>query len=133
MRKFFTLLTVFVALSCLTSCNLDKVATYTFSYQVSGSITDEDDRETLSNYLKETYLNENMVFSFTGKSSEVMEKALARMEKDISEADDDYIYSFLKYEEDFVELDGVLSGDKSNNLIGWRIWSYDQINPSLIE
>ena len=133
MRKFFTLFTVLAALFCLTSCNLDKVGTYTFFYRVEGSITDELDQEALIEYFESTFLTESMVYTYTCKSSEAMEKALNQMAIDIQIADDDFIYSCLNYEEDVVDLIGWISGDKVSNWVGTRTWSYDQKDPSLIE
>ena len=125
MRKFFTLLTLIIALFCLTSCNMDKIGTFIFSYESEGYITDDADRETLTQYIQDTYMAAEKAVSFTCKSSEAMERALNLMIKDIQEADNDYIYSFINYEEDYVVLTGILSGDNLRTMVGYQVWKYE--------
>ena len=129
MRKIFTLLTLIIALFCLTSCDMDKVVTFIFSYESEGYITDDTDRETLSQYLQDTYMGAEKAVSFTCKSSEAMERALNLMIKDIQEADNEYIFSFINYEEDYVLLAGILSGDNLRTTVGYQVWKYDDKYP----
>ena len=126
MRKFFTLFTLIAALFCLTACDLDKVMTYTFFYRIEGSVEDEADQAALIEYFESTFLTETMVYTYTCKSAEAMEKALNQMGIDMQLADDDFIYSCLNYEEDSVDLIGWLSSDKTSNWVGIRTWSYSQ-------
>ena len=64
MHKFFTLLTLIIALFCLTSCNMDKIGTFIFSYESEGYITDDADRETLKQYIQDTYMAAEKAVSF---------------------------------------------------------------------
>ena len=129
MRKIFTLLTLIIALFCLTSCDMDKVVTFIFSYESEGYIADDTDRETLSQYLQDTYMGAEKAVSFTCKSSEAMERALNLMIKDIQEADNEYIFSFINYEEDYVVLTGILSGDNLRTMVGYQVWKYEDKYP----
>ena len=129
MRKIFTLLTLIIALFCLTSCDMDKVVTFIFSYESEGYITDDTDRETLSQYLQDTYMGAEKAVSFTCKSSEAMERALNLMIKDIQEADNEYIYSFINAEDDYVVLTGILSGDNLRTMVGYQVWKYEDKFP----
>ena len=129
MRKIFTLLTLIIALFCLTSCDMDKVGTFIFSYESEGYITDDADRETISQYLQDTYMAADKAVSFTCKSSEAMERALNLMIKDIQEADNEYIYSFINAEDDYVVLTGILSGDNLRTTVGYQVWKYDDKYP----
>ena len=133
MRKFFTLFTVLAALFCLTSCNLDKEATFTFFYRLEGVVADEDAQEALVDYFEGSFLTDAMVHMYTCKSSEAMERALNQMAVDIQQADDELIYSYLNAEGDYVDLIGWISGDKVSNWVGTRTWSYDQKDSGLIE
>lgn len=133
MRKFFTLFTVLAALFCLTSCNLDKEATFTFFYRIEGVVADEEAQEALVGYFEGSFLKESMSHMYTCKSSEAMEKALNQMAVDIQQADDELIYSYLNAEGDYVDLIGWLSGDKVSTWVGTRTWSYDQKDSDLIE
>ena len=126
MRKIFTILAVVAAVFCLSSCNLDKTQTFVFSYEARGAIDDETNREAAEKYFEDNYMTPEKAVSFTCKSSEAMEKALALFKKDVQDADDEYILSLIDLEEDFVELTGVLSGDKTRAWVGTRTWTYQE-------
>ena len=125
MRKIIFVLATVAALFCLNACNTDKVGTFIFSYESEGYITDDEGRETISQYLQDTYMSAEKAVSFTCKASEAMEKALALMVKDLQEADNDYIFSFIEYEEDYIVLTGILSGDKLRTMVGYQVWKYE--------
>ena len=126
MCKFFTILAVLAALFCLSSCNLDTVETFVFSYDGGGYITDEADWEAAKTYFQENYFSQEHSSTFTCKNSEAMEKALTLFTQGIERADDDYILSLIKTPDDAIELDGMLTSDKTNIVVGYRIWNYEQ-------
>ncbi len=126
MRKIFSILAVLAALCCMTSCNLDKVETFVFSFDGGGYITDEDDWKAAQTYFQENYFGQEHSKTFTCLNSEAMDKAITLFTEGIERADDDYILSLIKTEDDVIELDGMLTSGKSNVVVGYRIWNYSQ-------
>ena len=126
MRKFFTILAVLAAAFCLSSCNLDKVETFVFSFDGGGYIADETDWEAAKTYFQENYFGQEHSKTFTCLNSEAMDKAVKLFAEGIEKADDDYILSLIKTEDDVIELDGMLTSGKSNVVVGYRIWNYSQ-------
>ncbi|MBO7547363.1 MAG: hypothetical protein J6Y27_06995 [Bacteroidales bacterium] len=134
MRKFFTILAVIATLFCLSSCMKDKEQNYVFTYEVRGGIQDETQIENVKKYFSEHYTEK--VVSYYATHFDAMEKAVAQFEQDMNNADHDTILAFLEYEEDFIELYGVLSATKTREWVGTQTWTYqDKVarEESLIE
>lgn len=122
MRKFFTILAAAASLMfAATSCDLSIEEDYTFSYEVAYELKDEDQVEALEAYFK-TFFETHPTRSFHGEYSAAVEKSIEYFLQDTQDLDEDYIQSYLFYEEDALRLLLVITSKKVNTVTAFRTW-----------
>ena len=126
MRSFFLHICVLcVALLCLSSCGFDKERDYVFHFEVQARFQDEDNWKLLEEYFKENYVNDSKHQTIHGTSYGAYEKALDLFEQGRKNIDYLLIFDAIQDPEDIVVLLGVLTGDKSNEVVCSTYWDYD--------
>lgn len=122
--KRLTLLTIVCAffLGALTSCNiLDKEYEYSFGYDVQVSVDDENDSKALQEYFKTNYTEKKQPTHF-GIANDCLVYFIDYFVEQQKTFDDEFIYSHLKKDTDFVVVMANMSIPKNKVWVGTRVW-----------
>ena len=126
MRKILLYICVLcAAMLCLSSCIKDRVADYSFQYEIQGNVLNEDDWKTLEAYFKESFINESRVYPFHSTFTEAYKKGTDIFEQDLTTINQDLILDCIKDKDDIVILNGVITGDKVREVIKSNFWNYE--------
>ena len=96
MRKLITIALIMLAgLLTFTSCDLDPVGDYTFTYGYQYVVNDSDTAEELIQYLSDV-LGDDQSFTISGRRSDAAQQALDRFQEKLPDFDEDYISQSLE-------------------------------------
>ncbi|MBQ9660135.1 MAG: hypothetical protein IJV37_02570 [Bacteroidales bacterium] len=123
MRKILTLLAALLAVVCVSSCKLDKEQNYIFSYEGYVNLADEDDAEAVMDYLKTHYINESTTSSYHGLYYDALTQAVKFFSEGAQTLDDALMFSYIKEEDDSIQLVGVMSGEKTREMVALFTWN----------
>lgn len=131
MRKFISLLTAgILILGALTSCNLDKDMSSTFSFQATVTIQDQTVAEEMEKYMKENFVDRSNLPHHFGKAYDAKEQFIAYFTQTVKEADQEFILSTLQEKGDFISLTGYITNDYGRDWVGTRTWTYEEGHPA---
>lgn len=126
MHKIFRLICALgAALLFFVSCNFDKEQNMSFAFEVQANIQDEDAWKVLEQYFKDNYINESCVHTFYTTYSDAFKQSVDLFEKGRNEIDYNLILDTIQDEDDVVYLLGILSGEKSREIIASTYWDYN--------
>ena len=124
MRKIVTLLALAAALILgLSSCDLDFVDTYTFSFTYS--LSDEEALPELKSYMEAFTSQPNLTATYECPYSEAMNKSVELYNKGVEQLDVPFIADQIKNEQDGAALYGIMSATKTRTVIGYIVWNWE--------
>ncbi|MCR5570837.1 MAG: hypothetical protein K6F42_01160 [Bacteroidales bacterium] len=130
MQRLITLLTsCAVVLGALTSCNLDKDYTFTYSNETVISIEDETDKKAVEDYMKASFTDQKNTPTYFGKYHDAQAKFIQIFLEEEKKVDKDFIYSHLKGEKDFVRFIGRMKYKDGDDWVGYITWSSKDERP----
>lgn len=123
--KRLTLL--FIALACclgaLTSCDLDRTGTYTYTNEFALRIEDKDDYKAVEEYMKTNFVDIKDNPSFYGSNHDAIATFTKHFVEELKRVDTDFIYSHLKESTDAVQLIGFANGEGSKEWVGFYTYT----------
>ena len=125
MRKILMLLALAAALvSGLTSCDMDFVDDYTFSYDYAASLSDSSSQEMIE-YLEAFIARSDLKITFPNVSyDEAARQGREFFEKGLEKLDVDFIKDHILTETDAVQLTGILSAKSSRSAVATILWNW---------
>ena len=126
MRKILMMLAVAAALVFgLSSCDLDFVDDYTFSYDYAASLSGASSQEMVE-YMEAFIAREDLKVTFPNVAyDEAARQGRERFEKGLEELDIDFIKDHIVTETDIVQLAGILSAKSSRSVVATIYWNWE--------
>lgn len=125
MRKLIISICLVITGLIVSSCNLDPVKNYTFTYAIQHNIESEKTGEEALNYFKEVVGSEE-TFSITASRYDAVNQALVRYQALLPKIDDDKVSGFLEKGE-YIQLFLSLVGTKGNlEVLAYSTWVSDE-------
>ena len=127
--KRLTLLFLALAfcLGALTSCDLDRTGTYTYSNEFALRIENEDDYKAVEEYMKTNFVDIKDNPTFYGPVHDAIATFTTHFIEEEKRVDRDFIYSHLKESTDAVQLIGFASGKDTKEWVGYRTYTLADI------
>jgi len=124
MRKPTLLLAACAAL-LLFACDSKQMKSYTFAYDYSAQIADEDDSNALLAYFKESFLNEEHIETLHATSVDAHALAHQRWEEALAAIDGEFILSLINDPEDYVYFYCILVDGDMTETVDFTHWDYE--------
>ena len=122
-RLTLLFLTLALCLGALTSCNLERVGTYSYSNEVILQIENQEDYAAVEEYMKTNFVEITNNPTFTGPIHDAITKFTKHFVEEEQRVDHDFIYSHLKESSDGVRLIGFLSGPNTKEWVGYSTYT----------
>ena len=122
-RLTLLFLALALCLGALTSCNLERVGTYSYSNEVILQIENQEDYAAVEEYMKTNFVEITNNPTFTGPIHDAITEFTKHFVEELKRVDTDFIYSHLKETTDAVQLIGYATGKGSKEWVGFRTFT----------
>ena len=120
-RLTLLFLSLALCLGALTSCNLERTGTYSYSNEVILQIENQEDYAAVEEYMKTNFVE--ITNNFTGPIHDAITEFTKHFVEEKQRVDHDFIYSHLKESSDGVRLIGFLSGPNTKEWVGYSTYT----------